>query len=106
MNVMIKELEKDCNKEYESNTCLFSDSEKERDTEKRKLANKRHRERRKIMRPDKIRKKLLNQRHIKNLSDYTPTTDRGLKFIPTPFLEEKLVKQQMLQDFKLHRPSG
>lgn len=103
---MIKALEKNSNKECESYTCLFSDSEKRKDIEKRKLRNKKHSGRRKLIRRENIRKATdLNQKH-KNFSKHKMTTDqtnllaKGLKFIPTPIIEEKRVKQQLLLDFK------
>ena len=74
--------------------------------QKRKIRNKKHNERRKIMRfqiPRKITNS--NKKHIKNLSNYTLTTaqinllSRGLKFISMPFLAENRIKQQLLQDF-------
>ena len=107
VNGMIKALENSSNKECESYTCLFSDSDKGRDIKKRKFRNKKHSERRKHVRRDKIRKSTdTNQKHIKNFSEYKMTTDqtnllaKGLKFIPTPIIEEKRVKQQLLLDFK------
>ena len=103
VNGMINALENSSNKQCESHTCLFSDSDKGRDIRKRKFRNKKHSERRKHVRRDKIRKSTdANQKHIKNFSEYKMTTDqtnllaKGLKFIPTPIIEEKRVKQQLL----------
>lgn len=88
-------------------TLASSDSDKRNDIEKRKLRNKKHSGRRKLIRRENIRKATdLNQKHIKNLSKHKMTTDqtnllaKGLKFIPMPIIEEKRVKQQLLLDFK------
>ena len=105
---MRKTCEKDMNKEVNQYPCCFSDyREKGRETQKRKDKNKKHNDRRKIKKRDKIKNSANNKRkYIKNLSDYEMSTDqinllsKGLKFIPTPTMGETRIKRQLLQDFK------
>ena len=105
---MMKSLEKSFNKTSESYACVLSDCKEQGvKVQKRKIRNKKHNERRKIMRFHILRKITnSNKKHIKNLSNYTLTTaqinllSRGLKFIPTPSIAENHIKQQLLQDFE------
>ena len=108
MDEMMKSLEKSFNKTSESYACVLSDCKEQGvKVQKRKIRNKKHNERRKIMRFHILRKITnSNKKHIKNLSNYTLTTaqinllSRGLKFIPTPSIAENRIKQQLLQDFE------
>lgn len=108
LNEMRKTCEKDMNKEVNQYPCCFSDyREKGRETQKRKTSNKKHNDRKKKKRRDIINKsENTNRKYIKNLSDCKMTTgqinllSKGLKFIPTPFIEDERVKRQLLQDFK------
>ena len=108
MDEMMKSLEKSFNKTSESYACVHSDCKEQGvKLQKRKIRNKKHNERRKIMRFHILRKKTnSNKKHIKNLLNYTLTTaqinllSRGLKFIPTPSIAENRIKQQLLQDFE------
>ena len=107
-DVLMKKVEENQNKKNESYPCFVSDeTPKGRETQKRKVRNKKHHDRRKITKRDKNKKSADNNRkYIKNLSDYEMSTDeinllsKGLKFIPTPTMGETRIKRQLLQDFK------
>ena len=111
MDEMKKSLEKGFNKTSESYACVLSDCKEQGvKVQKRKIRNKKHNERRKIMRLHILRKITnSNKKHIKNLSNCTLTTakinllSRRLKFIPTPSIAENRIKQQLLQDSEILR---
>ena len=68
--------------------------------------NRNHTRRSNRRRAKKIYHDKINERFIKNLSNYEMTTDqinllsKGLKFIPTPSVKENAVRQRLLLDFK------
>ena len=107
-DVLMKKVEENQNKKKnEPYPCFVSDeTAKGRETQKRKVRNKKRHDRRKITKRDKNKKSANNQKYIKNLSDYEMSTDeinllsKGLKFIPTPTMGETRIKRQLLQDFK------
>jgi len=107
-DVLMKKFEENQNKDDKSHPCFVSDKmAKGRETKKHKVKNKKHHDRRKITKRDKIKKSANNnQKYIKNLSNYETSTDqinlvsKGLKFIPTPTMGETRIKQQLLQNFK------
>ena len=107
MDDMMKSLEKGFNKTSESYACVLSDCKEQGvKVQKRKIRNKKHNERRKIMRLHRLRKIKSNIKHLKTLSNCTLTTaqinllSRGLKFIPTPSIPENdIYACQQVEDF-------
>jgi len=99
-DALMRKFEENQNKKDKSYPCFVSDEmAKGRETQKCKVKNKKHHDRRKITKRDKDKKSAIsNQKYIKNLSDYKMSTDqinlisKGLKFIPTPTMGETRIK--------------
>ena len=107
---MMLNIQKGQNKESESypNASFLPTGHPKRErVQKRVIRTKKRNERRKKLRRDIDQKTLESQkRYIKNLSDSELTRDqinllsRGLKFIPTPVVNESHIRRQLLNDFK------
>ena len=109
VNAMLYDLKEANNKTVETYTRVVSESgssnKKDYGIRKPKLKNKKHTERRKKTRKDiRALKTESNRKHIKNLSNLELTNDeinlvsRGLKFVPTPTINETALTKQLLTD--------
>ena len=85
----------------------MSPGRKGRNSQKHKIKNKKHNERRKNVKSDKIERITnLNKRYMENLSDHDMTNNqinllsKGLKFTPTPNIEENRIRRQLLRGFE------
>ena len=106
VNAMLYDLKEANNKTVETES--GSSNKKDYGIRKRKFKNKKHTERRKKTRKDiRAMRTESNRKYIKNLSNLELTNDqinllsRGLKFVPTPPVQQYVTLESYLEEIKI-----